>query len=112
MAEIDYGYGHYSEWKRTTSILRWTRGCTAMPPCCYCRRPASETQARVFILTTKKIEEIPYCGCPPIQFRCEPGKGCNAAPWSKNGAYLREMMWDGPPPFIRKRDGMYLSVAE
>lgn len=112
MTEPDYGYGHYSEWQPLTKVLRWARGMRGMPDCCYCRRPVTEMQARRFVLTTRDINQIPMCGCPPPQFRCAPGKGCNAAPWSRAGAYLRSLMWDGPPSFYRPRDKTYWSVAE
>lgn len=110
--DLDYGYGHYSDWMPITKVLRWTRGMLGMPDCCYCRRPAGDLEARYFILTAKNIKDIPACGCPPVRYRCKPDKGCNAAPWSRAGAHLREMMWDGPPPFKRIQDGKFFSVGE
>lgn len=108
----DYGYGRFTKWQPITKVLPWTRGMLGMPDCCYCRRPASDLEARDFIVTTKDINQIPCCGTPPPQFRCKPGKGCNAEPWSRAGSELRSMMWDGPPPFKRISDGKYFGMAE
>jgi hypothetical protein len=106
--------GRWSEWKRTTAVIKWTRGCTALPECCSCRRPANETQVQVYRIDRgTPIDEIPYC-LPIPRFRCEPGKGCNAAPWSRAGSGLRSEMatWDGPWAFVRKRDGRRLVIAD
>jgi hypothetical protein len=107
--------GYWTKWKRTTSALKWTRGCTYLPECCACRRPANETQVSFFTYEPNTpIDEIGYC-LPSPKFRCEPGKGCNAAPWSKAGMDWRWEMatWhDGVPAFVRKRDGARLRLQE
>jgi hypothetical protein len=92
--------------------MKWTRGTLAMPPCCYCRRPAREVEVSTFELTTTDIDKIPMCGTPPPRIRCAPGKGCNAEPWSRSGMHLRAEIYDGPPPFKRIRDNTYWNFAE
>jgi hypothetical protein len=98
----------WSDWKQTTAALKWTRGCLAMPECCYCRRPARETEVKFWeIEPGTPTTEIPYY-LPGPRFRCKPGKGCNSKPRSRIGVKLRSYIWDGPPPFYRVRDGAYL----
>lgn len=106
--------GAWSNWKRTTNVMKWTRGCTALPDCCYCRRPARETQVSFYrIKPSTPLDQIPYC-TPLPKIRCEPSKGCNAEPWSKAGSAMRGEMawWDGPPAFVRQRDGARLVFAD
>lgn len=102
----------WSEWKRTTAAVKWTRGTLALPPCCYCRRPARDTEVSFYeIEPGTPIDDIPYC-LPSPRIRCAPDKGCNADPKSKRGWHLREGRWDGPPPFLRVRDNTYWGFME
>ena len=102
----------WSSWRKTTAVIKWTRGHMAMPPCCYCRRPAEDTQVSVWeIPVGTPISEIMYYS-PSPRFRCTPGRGCNAEPWSRAGMHLRDSLWDGPAPFLRKSDNTYWSIAE
>lgn len=106
--------GYWTDWKRTTSIIKWTRGCTALPECCACRRPAHETEMSSYqIRPNTPIDQIPYC-TPSPKFRCEPGKGCNAEPWSRSGSSLRMEMatFEDTWAFVRKRDGARLRIQE
>ena len=103
---------HWSDWQKTTTVFRWTRGHLAMPECCYCRVPASETVAKHWVVDPgTPIEEIGYVS-PSPRVQCAPNKGCNAKPWMRQGMHLREGSWDGPPPFKRVRDGRYFGFAE
>ncbi len=104
--------GYWTKWKRTTSVIKWTRGCTAMPDCCACRRPARETQTSIYrIRRNTPIDQIPYC-TPSPKFRCEPGKA--TVRLARSGTLRMEMAtWeDYPPPFVRKRDGARLRLVE
>lgn len=102
----------WGEWKKLTTAVPWTRGMTALPPCCYCRRPAKETEVSFWeIPSDTPIDEIGYC-MPYPKIRCAPDKGCNAEPWSRQGMHLREGRWDGPAPFIRKSDNTRWNFSE
>lgn len=104
--------GYWTPWKTTTAVIKWTRGTLAMPDCCWCRRPARETQVQLFrIRRNIPLRDIPYM-TPPPRFRCTPGKGCNAEPWSRAGAHLRCEMRDGLPTFKRLCDGAHLEMVD
>jgi len=102
----------WTDWKRTTSVFRWTRGMMACPSCCYCRIPSKDTEASYWnIEPGTPFEEISYCS-PTPRIRCAPGKGCNAEPRKRRGSHLRGGQWDGPPPFLRTRDHTYWNFIE
>lgn len=101
-------------WERTTSRVKWLRGCTIITDCCACRMPARDTEIRVDIVDPKS-HFAPYYG-PTRHFRCAEDAGCNVAPWKRCGKEAREgwieALFDGPAPFIRVRTGQRLGFAE
>jgi hypothetical protein len=102
------------KWERTTSRVRWLRGCTVVAECCACRMPARETEIRSDIVDPKS-HHAPYYG-PTRHLRCAPGFGCTVAPWRRQGKEAREgwieAWFEGRAPFIRLRDGARLEFSE
>lgn len=106
--------GSHTDWQRTTTRVRWLRGCTVITECCACRMPARETKIRFFVVDPKS-HFAPYYGPTPY-IRCAQGFGCTVAPWKRSGKAGREEfingLFDGPPPFRRVRDGALLEFAD
>lgn len=90
------------EWKPTCTAVRWSRGMSIVCECCECRWPTKGTEIRV----DHPESEWGYYG-PTFHFRCKANAGCNREPWKRIGMDARGGSWmnDGPPAFIRKRDG-------